>query len=78
MGIDPAPFWANIYLYDRYDDLLSSIIKTDKPGATKFKNASRFIADECNLDASDKFSKSFHVIYTNQLQLKSKHHGLNM
>ena len=54
------------------------LIKTDKSRAIKFKNASHFIKDECNLNNSGKFSKSFHVIYYNKLQQKCEHHKLHV
>ena len=62
MGIGPAPFSANLSLYECEADFISSLIKIDKPRAIKFKNASRFINDECNLHDYTEFSKSFHVI----------------
>ena len=31
---------------------------------------------ECNLNDSGEFSKSFHIIYLNELQINFKHHGL--
>ena len=48
MRIDPATFLANLYLYSYETDFISSLIKTDKPGTLKFKNASRFIDYEFN------------------------------
>ena len=33
---------------------------------------------ECNLNDSGEFSKSFHVIFPNELQLKRKHQGLHV
>ena len=38
-------------------------------------NASRFIDDECNLNDSGEFSKSYPDIYPQELQLKCEHHG---
>ena len=34
--------------------------------------------DECNLSDSGEFSKSFHVISPNELQLNRKHQGLHI
>ena len=44
----------------------------------KFKNASYFIDDKCYLNNSVEFSKSFHVVYPNELQLKRENHGLHV
>ena len=52
--------WANLHLYD-----YEAYIKTDKPGSNKFKNSSRFIDDECNLNDAEEFSKPFHIICSN-------------
>ena len=72
MLTDPASFC--IFM----TDFISHPIKTDKPGAFKFKNASCIFDDECNLNSSGEFSKSFHVIYPNESQKKSEHHGLHV
>ena len=75
MGIDPAPFWANLYLYHYEEKFVSNMITTDKYRARKFFNASRFIDDECNLNDSGEFSRSFKDIYPKELQLKCEHQG---
>lgn len=68
MGIDPTPFWANLYLYDYGADFISNFlnwlkkIKTDRSTTIKFKNTPLFIRNECNLNDSGEFSKSFHAI----------------
>ena len=77
MGIDPAPFWANLYLYHYEEQFISKLITTDKARAKKFLNASRFIDDECNLNDYSEFSKSFSEIYPPELQLKCEHEGLH-
>ena len=45
MEIDPAPFWANLYLHDFDADFISSLIETDEPRAIKLKNSSHFVND---------------------------------
>lgn len=45
------------------------------PVYLKLINASRFNDDECNY--SVEFPKSFHIIYSNELQLKCEHHGIH-
>ena len=75
MGIDPAPFWANLYLYYYESKFITTLMSEDKIRARKFVNANRFIDDECNLNDSGEFSKSFSDIYPEELQLKCEHQG---
>ena len=77
MGIDPAPFWANLYLYSYENKFILVLIKSDKARARNFLNAMRFIDDECNLNDSKEFSKSFQDIYPPHLQLKCEHEGIH-
>ena len=49
MGIDPAPFWANLHLYAYECAFMTNLMKTDKGRAMKFRYATRFIDDESNL-----------------------------
>ena len=77
MGIDPAPFWANLYLYFYENKFMVYLISNDKARARKFLNAFRFIDDECNLNDSSEFSKSFLEIYPQHLQLKCEHRGVH-
>ena len=77
MGIDPAPFWANLYLYSYENKFIKRLIKNDKMRARKFLNAMRFIDDECNLNDAKEFSKSFKEIYPSHLQLKCEHEGIH-
>ncbi len=75
MGIDPAPFWANLYLYYYESKFITTLMSEDKFRARKFVNANRLIDDECNLNDSGEFSKSFSDIYPEELQLKCEHQG---
>ena len=75
MGIDPAPFWANLHLYSYECAFITKLMKSDKGKAMKFRYATRFIDDECNLNDSGEFGKSFHDIYPNNLELKCEHQG---
>ena len=67
--IDPAPFWANLYLY-HYENL-----RTDRYQGFTFKNAFRFIDDACTINDSDAFNESYQEIYPPELQLKCEHSG---
>ena len=78
MGIDPAPFWANLYLYFYEDKFIVYLITNDKVRARKFLNAMRFIDDECNLNDSSEFSRSYLETYPNHLQLKREQHGIHI
>ena len=75
MGIDPAPFWANLHLYSYECDFITSLISSDKGRAMKFRYATRFIDDECNLNDGGEFGRSFQQIYPSELELKCEHHG---
>ena len=75
MGIDPAPFWANLYLH-RYEEIfISSQMSVNKVRARKFIHATRFIDDECNLNDCGEFSRSYKEIYPKELELKCEHQG---
>ena len=41
----------------------------------KFRFATRFIDDECNLNDGGEFGRSFHQIYPRELELKCEHSG---
>ena len=75
MGIDPAPFWANLYLYKYESDFISDLIKNDKVKAYRYKHSVRFIDDECNLNDGGEFNRSYQDIYPQVLQLKCEHTG---
>jgi hypothetical protein len=75
MGIDPAPFWANLYLYWYEKKYISSLIKSDTKKVQKFRYASRFIDDEGNLNDGGEFGRSCHLIYPSELELKCEHQG---
>ena len=75
MGIDPAPFWANLHLYVYESDFITSLISSDKGRAIKFRYAIRFIDDECNLNDDGEFGRSYQEIYPEELELKCEHHG---
>ena len=75
MGIDPAPFWANLYLYWYEEKHVSSLMKTDKVHARRYKYATRFIDDQCNLNDSSQFKSACETIYPPELQVKCEHEG---
>ena len=75
MGIDPAPFWANLHLYAYEYKFIKSLMSTNKRRAIRFKYATRFIDDECNLNDGGEFGRSFHAICPSELELKFEHQG---
>ena len=75
MGIDPAPFWANLYLYHYENNFMTKLIKTDRYRGFKFKNCFRFIDDACNINDDGEFQRSYAEIYPKELQLKCEHQG---
>ena len=75
MGIDPAPFWANLYLYYYENNFMTKLIKTDRYRGFKFKNCFRFIDDACNINDDGEFQRSYAEIYPKELQLKCEHQG---
>ena len=77
MGIDPAPFWANLHLYSYEYSFITRLIKSDKSRAFKFRHSTRFIDDECNLNDDGEFGKSYREIYPNNLELKCEHEGIH-
>ena len=75
MGIDPAPFWANLFLYTYEEAYVSSLIKNDKIKARHFHSTNRFIDDLCALNDGGEFGKSYKDVYPDELELKVEHSG---
>ena len=75
MGIDPAPFWANLYLYFYEHNHVKELIKSNPSKARKFKYTTRFIDDEGNLNDNGEFGKAYKNIYPAELELKCEHRG---
>ena len=75
MGIDPAPFWANLFLYTYESDFINKLIKRDQSKALHYHGSFRFIDDKCCINGSGEFGRSFHDIYPPSLELKIEHNG---
>ena len=75
MGNDPAPFWANLYLYHYENVFITRLIRTDKCRDFKFKNCFRFIDDACNLNDGGEFERCYMEIYPDELKLKCEPKG---
>ena len=76
MGIDPAPFWANLFLYSFEEQHVSSLIKNNVKGRAKcFHSTKRFIDDLCAVNDGGEFGKTFRDIYPPELELKVENEG---
>ena len=73
MGIDPAPFWANLFLYTYEKEYMSELISNDKVKSRHFYWTKRFIDDLVPLDDEGVFSDVYDGIYTPDLQLEVEH-----
>ena len=58
MGIEPVPFWDNLYLSKHECDFIGNLIKKDIARAKKIHGIFRFIDDLCALNDRGKFQKS--------------------
>ena len=77
MGIDPAPPWANLYLYSYEESHVTSLMKSDPVSARRYRYAFRFIDDQCNLNDSGQFKNACQSIYPPELQVKCEHEGVH-
>ena len=75
MGIDPAPFWANLFLYKYESEHIGKLIKSNKIKAKKYHGCCRFIDDLCILNDGGEFNESFAEIYPEEMSLKVEHFG---
>ena len=74
MGIDPAPFWANLYLY-KFEYRFMKTFRNSDMTSRKFHGCSRFIDDLACINDGNIFSDSFKKIYPSDLELKCEHSG---
>jgi len=77
MGIDPAPFWANLFLYYFESKYVQSLISLGSTRAFSFHSTDRFIDDLCALNDHGHFALSYKDIYPPELELKVEHQGLH-
>ena len=70
MSIDPAPYWANLFLY-----FFHQLISKGSPRAYKLHRTSRFIDDLCTINDDGEICSSYKYIYPKQLELKLEHQG---
>ena len=75
IGIDPAPFWANLFLYQYEQRYMAELIERDKVAARHFHSTKRFIDDLCALNDGGLFERVYRDIYPEELELKKEHSG---
>ena len=75
MGIDPAPFWAILFLYSYEEAYMSSLISSDKIKARHFLSTKRFNHDLCTIndDVDGEFKRSIRDMYRMEFEVKVKH-----
>ena len=69
MGSDPAPFFANLFLYYYENKWLVQLKKNDLCKARKFSNTFRFIDDLNAMNDCGEFERHCHEIYPDELEL---------
>ena len=62
MGIDPAPFWANLFLYFFESKFVQSLISLGSTRAYRFHSVGRFIDDLCAINDREEFLSSYKEI----------------
>ena len=63
VGIDPAPFWASLFLYTHKNEYMSELISNDKVKAHYFHATKRFIDDLGTLNDGGVFNDVYKDIY---------------
>ena len=69
MGSDPAPFFANLFLYFYETKWMNELRKNDLIKARKLCNIFRFINDLNSIDDGGEFESNYSNIYPEELQL---------
>ena len=75
MGIDPAPFWANLYLHRYEYKFMVKQIKNNTKKAYDFHACNRFIDDICCINDKEAFGETYRNIYPKELELKCENLG---
>ena len=72
MGSDPAPYFANLFLYRYESRWLTKMKKENNVLARKFGNVFRYIDDLIAINDGEEFQKHFPEIYPDELELKKE------
>ena len=77
MGSDPAPFFANLFLYHYERKWMLQLKKKDIRRARKYCNVFRFIDDLNAMNDGGEFAANFHNIYPQELELSKENKSDN-
>ena len=69
MGSDPAPFFANLFLYHYERKWMLKLKQKDLQRARRYGNVFRFIDDLNAMNDMGEFAANFHKIYPSELEL---------
>ena len=72
MGSDPAPYFANLFLYHHESRWLNKMKKENNILARKFNKVYRFIDDLLAINDGGEFEKCCSQIYPEELELKKE------
>ena len=75
MGSDPAPFFANLFLYFYENKWIRNLQRSNLTKARKFSTVFRFIDDLLAMNDGGEFSRSLHEIYPAELELNKENAG---
>ena len=76
MGSDPAPFFANLFLYYYENKWLRKVQRSDLRRARRFANIFRFIDDLIAVNDGREFERCFKEIYPCELELGRRIRGI--
>ena len=72
MGSDPAPYFANLFLYRYESRWLNQMKKQNTVLSRKFGRVFRYVDDLLAVNDGDEFEKHYLEIYPNELELKKE------
>ena len=72
MGGDPAPHWANLFLFYYESEFMKKIKKSDSTRARKFRHIYRYIDDLQAINDYGEFERSINEIYPPELILNKE------
>ena len=77
MGSDPAPFFANLFLFYFNDKWVRNVQRSDLFRASKFPTVFRFIDDLLTMNDGGEFARSLEEIYPSELKLNKENEGMS-
>ena len=75
MGSDPAPFFANLFLFYFEDKWVRNFQRSDLSRARKFATIFQFIDDLLTMNDGGEFARSLEEIYSPELELHKENEG---